>query len=253
MSITGTPTAAGTETFTVTATDSFGATTSATYSVTVNAPVTLSPLTLPDDTATVPYSQTITARGGTGNITLTVSNIQNTVAGLIVPTVGTNTLIITGTPTAAGTETFTVTATDSFGATTSATYSVTVNAPVTLNPLTLPDDTATVPYSQTITARGGTGNITLTVSNIQNPVAGLIVPTVGTNTLIITGTPTAAGTETFTVTATDSLGATNSATYSVTVNLPVTLSPLMLPDDTATCPTAKRSRPAGARKQDVDR
>ena len=166
---------------------------------TVNSAVTLSPATLPAGTVNVAYSQAITAGGGTGAKTLTVSNIQNAVAGLIVPGSGSNTLSISGTPTATGTETFTVTATDSLGATTVGNYSITVNSAVTLSPATLPAGTVNVAYSQAITAGGGTGAKTLTVSNIQNAVAGLVVPGSGSNTLSISGTPTATGTETFTV------------------------------------------------------
>ena len=55
----------------------------------MNAAVTLSPPSLPADTIDVPYNQTITASGGTGTIRLAVSNVQNTIAGLIVPTSGT--------------------------------------------------------------------------------------------------------------------------------------------------------------------
>ena len=51
---------------------------------------------------------------------------------------------------------------------------------VTLGPATLPADTVNVAYDQTITASGGTGDITLTVSNIQDPIAGLVVPLTGT-------------------------------------------------------------------------
>ena len=58
-------------------------------------------------------------------------------------------------------------------------------------------------YHQTLTASGGTGR-RLAVTNIQNPIAGLVVPASGSN-LAITGTPTVPGTETFTVTATDTL------------------------------------------------
>ena len=127
------------------------------------------------------YNQTITASGGTGSVTLAVSNIQNAIAGLIVPASGSNTLRITGTPTAAGTETFTVTATDTLGATTSTNYSITVNAAVSLAPPRLPAGTVNAAYNQTITASGGTGSKTLAVSNIQNAIAGLIVPTSGSN------------------------------------------------------------------------
>ena len=84
------------------------------------------------------------------------------------------------------------------GATTSTNYSITVNAALSLAPATLPADTVGVAYNQTITASGGTGTLTLAVSNIQGAIAGLTVPASGTGSLVVTGTPTAAGTETFT-------------------------------------------------------
>ena len=218
LAITGTPTAAGTETFTVTATDSLGAATATTYSITVNPAVSLTLPTLAADTLGVVYSKTITASGGTGSVTLVVSNIRNPINGLSVPAGGSGSLAVTGTPTVAGTETFTVTATDSLGAATATTYSVTVNPAVSLTLPTLAADTLGVVYNQTIAASGGTGSVTLVVSNIQNAINGLSVPAVGSGSLTVTGTPSAAGTETFTVTATDSLGAATATTYSVTVN-----------------------------------
>ena len=179
LSITGTPTAAGTETFTVTATDSLGAATATTYSITVNPAVSLTLPTLAADTVGVAYNKTITASGGTGTVALVVSNIQNAINGLSVPASGSGSLAITGTPTAAGTETFTVTATDSLGAATATTYSITVNPAVSLTLPTLAADTLGVVYSQTITASGGTGSVTLVVSNIQNAINGLSVPASG--------------------------------------------------------------------------
>jgi len=137
-----------------------------------------------------------------------VTNIANPIAGLAVPSSGTNALGIAGTPTATGTETFTVTATDASGATTSTDYSITINPAVTLSPATLPAATSTTAYNQTITASGGSGDKALAVTNIANAIAGLTLPTSGTNTLAITGTPTGSGTETFTITATDAAGAT---------------------------------------------
>ena len=266
----------------------------------MNAAPSLAPATLPADTIGVAYNQTITASGGTGTLTLAVSNVQGQIAGLTVPASGTGSLVVSGTPTAAGTETFTVTATDSVGATTTTelqhygqfgslepragdaagrhdrrglqpddhrqrrhrhghlgreqhsgpnrrldrsgqrhgkpgsqrhahgrrdrdvhphrhrfrwaqqrttNYSITVNpAALSLAPATLPADTIGVAYNQTITASGGTGTVTLAVSNIQGPIAGLTVPASGTGSLVVSGTPTAAGTETFTLTATDSRG-----------------------------------------------
>ena len=232
LAITGTPTATGTETFTVTATDTLGAAASHNYSITVDPAVSLSPTSLPADTINVAYHQTLTASGGTGALTLAVTNVQNPISGLIVPASGSNSLNITGTPTVPGTETFTVTVTDSLAVMTSTNYSITVNGPVTLGPASLPADTVNVPYVQTLTASGGTGTDTLVVTNIQNPIPGLTVPADGSNSLDITGTPTAAGTETFTVTVTDTLGATASTDYSITVNPAVALGPSSLPADT---------------------
>ena len=120
------------------------------------------------------YNQTLTASGGTGSEGLAVSNIQNAIAGLVLLASG-NALSITGTPTATGTETFTVTATDTLGATASTNYSITVNAAVSLGPASLPADTVNVAYNQTLTASGGTGTSTLTVTNIQNAIAGLVL------------------------------------------------------------------------------
>jgi len=232
LTISGTPTAAGTETFTVTATDSLGATTSTTYSITVNGSVALGPSSLPADTVGAAYNNTITASGGTGSLTLAVTNIQNPIAGLVVPVSGTNSLAVSGTPTAAGTETFMVTATDSLGATTSTSYSLTVSGSFVLTPSGLPADTIEIPYNQTITTSGGTGSVALVVSSIQNPIAGLLLPSSGAGSLTISGTPTAAGTETFTVTATDSLGDTTSRNYSITINGSDPLMPSSLPADT---------------------
>ncbi len=216
IALTGTPTATGTETFTVTAADQVGVTAKSNYSITVNPVVMLSPSSLPADTLNVTYNQTITASGGAGNISLVVSNVQNAIAGLSIPGSGANAIALIGTPTAAGTETFTVTATDQLGVTAHTNYSITVNPVVTLSPSSLPAGAINGAYNQTISASGGTGNISLVVSNVQNAIAGLNVPGSGANSLAITGTPTAAGTETFTVTATDQAGGMTQISFSIT-------------------------------------
>ena len=204
------------------------------------------PPSLPADTVNVAYHQTLTASGGTGSKGLAVSNIQNAIPGLVVPATGSNSLSITGTPTAAGTETFTITATDTLGATTSHNYSITVDPAVSLSPASLPADAVNVAYNQTLTASGGTGTKTLAISNIQNAIPGLAVPSSGNNSLAITGTPTATGTETFTVTATDTLGAAASHNYSITVDPAVSLSPRACRPTRSTWPTTRRLRPAAA-------
>ena len=111
---------------------------------------------MPADTIDVAYNQTITASGGTGSISLAVSNIQNAIAGLVVPATGTGSLTISGTPTTSGTETFTVTATDSVGGTKTANYSIMVNGAIAFSPSSLPAGTINVAYNQAIAVSGGT-------------------------------------------------------------------------------------------------
>ena len=99
---------------------------------------------------------------------------------------------ITGTPTTAATSNFTITATDGLGATGARAYAVTINAAITVNPATLPNGTVGVAYSQTVSATGGNGSYTFSVSAGSLP-AGL---SLNAGTGAITGTPTTAATAT---------------------------------------------------------
>ena len=192
----------------------------------------LTPATLPADTAGVAYDQTIAASGGTGTLALAVSDIQGAIPGLNVPASGTGSLVVGGTPTAAGTETFTLTATDSLGTTTTTNYSITVNACAEpragdaagrhVRRGLQPDA-----HRQRRHRHGRAGH---KQHPGRNP--GLTVPTSGTGSLVIGGTPTAAGTETFSLTATDSLGATTTTNYSITINAGLSLTPATLQADT---------------------
>ena len=185
---------------------------------------------MPADTINVPYNQTITAGGGTGTIGLAVSNIQNAIAGLVVPTNGTDSLTISGTPTASGTETFTVTATDSLGATV-ANYSHNGKPGITLSPPSCRPTRSMSAYNQTITAaaaRGRSAGGKQRSERHRGPESCRPTAAAAEHQGHAHGT----GTETFTVTATDSVGATKITNYSITVNRPVTLSPSSLPADT---------------------
>src|SRR3954454_6474900 len=75
--ITGTPTTAGTFTFTITATDANGCTGSRLYTISIASPgcpaIVLSPTTLPPGMAQTPYAQTITASGGTAPFTFAIT------------------------------------------------------------------------------------------------------------------------------------------------------------------------------------
>ena len=127
--LSGTPTAGGNFSITISATDSSNLTItgSQTYSLSIGAAtITLSPLSLPDGTYGSTYSQTLTASGGTPTYTYAITS-GSLPSGLTLSTSG----ALSGTPDA-GSFTFTVTATDSSTGTGSPylgsqTYSLTVN------------------------------------------------------------------------------------------------------------------------------
>ncbi|MGO8748886.1 MAG: beta strand repeat-containing protein [Thermoguttaceae bacterium] len=220
--LSGTPTASGSFSFSVTVTDSVGAIASQSYSLTINPALSLSPSSLPASTVGVAYSQKFTASGGTGSITLSESGTLP--AGLtFTPSTGT----LSGTPSASGSYPFSVKATDSVGATTTQSESLTINPALSLSPSSLPASTVGVAYSQKFTASGGTGSIAFSESGTLP--AGL---TFTASTGILSGTPTASGTYVFSVTATDSVGATTTESESLTINLALSLSPSSLPAGT---------------------
>ncbi len=193
----------------------FAASAPAAGSLQVNPLITLSPSPLLPlaDTVNVPYTQTITAGGGTGFVTL-ASSVQNAIPGLYVQPSGIGTLIVTGTPTATGTEAFTIIATDQGGGTIRNTYSINIQPGVTVTPDTGLSGGVNQPYERSITASGGIGPYTFALTAGSLPTGLNPLTSSGT----ISGVPIAAGTYTFRITATDSVGATASRTYSVTIN-----------------------------------
>ena len=116
---------------------------------------------------------------------VTVSNISNSGG-----TVTADIVAICG----ASNASFTLTATDGHAATATATLNVTVTG-ITLSALV--NGLTFVPYSQTLTASGGTGSYTFSL------VSGTLPPGLTMNGNMITGTPTAAGASTFTIRADD--------------------------------------------------
>ncbi len=158
--LTGTPTATGTRNFTIRATDGNGAFGSRAYTVIIAAAIVVNPATLAGGTVGSAYSRTVTSTGGTGTKTFSVS------AGALPSGLSLNasTGVISGTPTGAGSSAFTIRATDSIGAIGARAYSVTINPAITLSPASLPNGTSGTPYSRTVSASGGTGTFTYSVS-----------------------------------------------------------------------------------------
>jgi PKD repeat protein len=204
--LSGTPTDAGTSTFTVTATDAAGCSGTATYTVSVCvAALTLSPGALPAATVGTAYGQTLVASGGVPSYAFAVTS-GVLPAGLTLSPAGT----LSGTPTTAGLFSFVVTATDANGCPGIATYALRVCPVVAIAPSSLPDGSVGTAYSQALTGSGGTGPYTFAASG---SVPGLALSSTG----VLSGTPTQSGNFSFTVTATDANGCGVTQGYSVRV------------------------------------
>ena len=197
-------------------------------SLTVNGPVAISPPTLPAATVGTPYSQIVSASGGTAPYTFAITT-GALPSGLVL---NTSTGVLSGTPVTFGTFSFTVRATDQAAASSSQAYTLavlTVGAPsLAINPTsgTSLSGTTGTAFSRTFTATGGTAPYTfapLTISSGTMP-TGL---SFSTSTGTLSGTPTAAGTVNFTVKATDSSTGTGapfsiSGSYTLTVTAQTT-------------------------------
>jgi hypothetical protein len=233
----GTPTTAGSTSFTVRVTDSStgtGAPFTATQSFTVviaDPTLSLTPTSFAvSPTVGVTYSQSVAASGGQAPYSYTVSS-GALPAGL---SLNVNTGILSGTPTAVASSTFTITATDSTpGTHATVTQSYTLNvaaASIVLTPASLPNPTAGSTYSQSVTASGGQAPYTYSAVGLP---AGL---SLNAATGLISGVPTVVGVQNFTIKAVDSSPSgpfNNTGSYSVTVGAPtLILTPTTLPNPT---------------------
>ena len=209
--IVGTPTVAGSYSFTVTATDAANQTASAAYTlaVAVQAPVAGA------------VSTTVAANSTAHAVTLALSGgTATSVAIVTAPAHGTATASGTGivyTPTAgySGSDSFTYTATNASGTSAPATVTITVNAPtLVVAPASGPLPAATVgtAYGATLTSTGGTAPYGYSATGLP---AGITLAADGT----LSGTPTTAGNYTVTIAVTDANGAIGTATYTLEVSV----------------------------------
>lgn len=218
--ISGTPSAAGTFPFTITATDANNCPGSRSYSIVIAGPpgcpvITVNPATLPPGVIGTPYSQTISAVGGTAPYVFTVTSgaLPN---GL---TLNLNTGVLSGTPTTPGQFNFTITASDSLSCPGSRPYSIVIpvvpGCPfITVSPATLPTPVLGVAYSQTISVSGGTPPYTFSISSGALP-PGLTLSATGGSQAVISGTPTANGLFSFTISVIDANNCPGSRAYSL--------------------------------------
>ena len=223
--ISGSPTTAGTFSFTVTVTDSAtptAHTAMGSLSITVNAVLSVSSsgtLSATGETGAA-YSATLLQTGGVGPYTWSLPSGSTLPAGLTLSSSG----IISGTITAgANTYTFTAKVTDSQGnAVISGNISIKVDAALVITPPTFATGVVGVSYTApAFTATGGSGT-GYTFAIASGSVAPLVL---GGSNGIISGSPTTAGALHFTVKVTDSLSFTaTSGALTININPAITVS-----------------------------
>ncbi len=197
--ISGTPTATGAFTFTVTVIDSATTpqqTDSQTLTIRIFDPLVVAPAALNDGVTGSPYSQAISTTGGFGSVTLQL-------LGVLPPGLGFNPVngLISGTPTTAGTYPFTITATDSATPpqVVPKNYSIRIAAPLAVTTPSLPPAAFSIGYNFALSANGGLGNKTWAITAGALP-TGMNLSTGG----VLGGAPTALGGFAFTVHVVDS-------------------------------------------------
>jgi len=216
--LSGTPTTAGTYTFTAKVSDGSNQTASRSYTVTIVDPLVITTASLAGATVGVAYSQTVTASGGLTPYSFAVS-AGALPAGLSLTSAG----AISGSPTGSGTFTFTVTVTDSVQTTASKSFSLVVAPPLIITTTTIADGRVSVNYSQPFAASGGRPPYSWSAGSLP---AGLAMSSAG----VLSGTPGAVGAFAFTVTVTDSVGISTSKSFAIGISPPplsiITGSPL---------------------------
>ncbi|MGE5644713.1 MAG: putative Ig domain-containing protein [Acidobacteriota bacterium] len=219
----GTPSEAGSFTFTVQVADSRGVTKSLATGITVEQGLSITTSTLPDATLAAFYQEPLQAAGGKTPYTWSVAG-GSLPGGL---SLDSRSGAISGTPTVVGSFSFSVMARDASGDSSAKSFTITVVSGLTITSTSpLPPAAAGVPYSQALAAISGVAPYAWTVSagSLPNGIA------LNRSTGLLSGTTTAsARTYTFTVTVTDSASASDSREFSLTVVGALAVSTTTLP------------------------
>ncbi|MGE0561119.1 MAG: PKD domain-containing protein [Flavobacteriales bacterium] len=216
ITISGTPTASGTFTYSIPLTGGCGSAVNATGTITVNPNMTVSVAssspTLCINTAMTNITHTTTGAIGIGAATGLPSGVSANWSG--------NTITISGTPTASGTFTYSIPLTGGCG-TVNATGTITVTPNNTVSAAssspTVCINTAMTNITHTTTGATGIGAATGLPLGISANWSG--------NTITISGTPTASGTFTYSIPLAGGCGSVVNATGTITVNSNNTVTP----------------------------
>lgn len=219
--LSGTVASAGKYTVVVRVIDYYQSTATSTYVLTVNPPLTITTAALAAGSVGAPYSQQMTASGGSPGYSWSVLG-GSLPAGLSLSING----LISGTPTASGTFPITIQVSDSDGNETSRNFSIAIQSALTITTSSLAAGNVGVAYTQSMSASGGTPPYHWSAQGLP---AGL---SMDANSGAISGTPTTTGTSSVSVTLTDQAGAHASKTFSLIVNAAPVINTTSLPDGT---------------------
>jgi hypothetical protein len=214
--VSGTPTASGTFSFSVTVTDANAHTASSTYSLVIAAavtPVSIVTTSLPAGSVGVAYSAPVVAAHGTAPYAFAITS-GAAPAGLTLSPSG----VLAGTPTTGGSSSFTVTVTDANKGTASATYTVAISsggvAALTLGPASIPAAVVGASYTTQLLVSGGTAPYTVTQTSGTLP-AGITLSAAG----VLAGTANTVGTYTFAAQVEDASSPQQMASASFTLSV----------------------------------
>jgi hypothetical protein len=220
--ISGTPTNAGTFSFTAQVTDSAAPQNSTTrmLSIIVTGPLTITTTGLANGVSGTAYTASLNAAGGTAPYTWSITS------GALPPglALDRNTGSISGTPSSSGSFGFTIGLVDSSNPqqSDSASLTITIIPSLMITTPSLPGGIDGTAYSASIAVSGGVAPYAWSISMGTLPAGLMLDPATGA----ISGTPTATGVYTFTVTVTDHSTPTPQSTqqqYRVPINGPGTL------------------------------
>lgn len=214
--LSGTPTVAGTNYFSVRVTDAGNNTADQLLSVIIYPTLVITNASpLPNGTLNAAYSVQLGAAGGwdNGGDAFGWNIFSNSLpTGLGITLDGT----ISGTPTVTGTFLFGVTVLDNAGYSAERGYSITILSPsVQITTTSLSNATVGVTYTNQLQGSGGTTPYTWTIANGSQPLPAVL--TLATNGLI-SGVPAAGGTNNFIVRLTDANALTVTHSFTLVVN-----------------------------------
>jgi large repetitive protein len=214
--LSGTPTTAANTSFTVQVRDNPGQAVTKTFTLAVVNLLTVTTSSLPLCVATVAYSQSLAAAGGTPSYVWSLSG-GSLPAGITLTSAGQ----LAGTTGVAGSFPIQVRVTDStlpssFTATANLTLNVDTPMSIQTNP-PIPVGVVGSPYSHALSRTGGTAPFTWSISGGTPP------PGISISGSTLTGTPTQAGVFNFTVQVSDSLGQQVPVPVQVTIAAPLTI------------------------------